>query len=239
MVLYDKSGEEHFNLISALHKSVRSSRCGCRAVLAGSHAGRRRGPHVHRAAAGANGDRGYRPGRSAGARTMHRGAAGGTFSGGSGRRSGAGAGGDLSGGRAEVGRGLSRAECRDARRSQKTMAEPVPMQLRNAPTRPMKEWGYGAGYQHAHQFEDAINTMECLPDSAARDRVLRALRARGRGADSRAPRRDPEKADCTDPGIELIDYLRAVMVISMCAPPESFMTPTVVRVGRGSLKIPV
>lgn len=44
-------------------------------------------------------------------------------------------------------------------------AEPVPMQLRNAPTRPMKEWGYGAGYQHAHQFEDAMNTMDCLPDS--------------------------------------------------------------------------
>jgi putative ATPase len=47
----------------------------------------------------------------------------------------------------------------------KTTAEPVPMQLRNAPTRPMKEWGYGSGYQHAHQFGDAINTMECLPES--------------------------------------------------------------------------
>jgi putative ATPase len=44
-------------------------------------------------------------------------------------------------------------------------AEPVPMQLRNAPMRPMKEWGYGAGYQHAHQFEDALNTMDCLPES--------------------------------------------------------------------------
>jgi putative ATPase len=29
----------------------------------------------------------------------------------------------------------------------------------------MKEWGYGQGYQHAHQFEDALNTMSCLPDS--------------------------------------------------------------------------
>jgi putative ATPase len=47
----------------------------------------------------------------------------------------------------------------------KATAEPVPMQLRNAPTRPMKEWGYGAGYQHAHQFEDALNTMDCLPES--------------------------------------------------------------------------
>jgi putative ATPase len=48
---------------------------------------------------------------------------------------------------------------------EKTTAEPVPMQLRNAPTRHMKEWGYGSGYQHAHQFEDALNTMECLPES--------------------------------------------------------------------------
>ena len=44
-------------------------------------------------------------------------------------------------------------------------AEPVPMHLRNAPTRAMKAWGYGAGYQHAHQFEDAVNQMECLPES--------------------------------------------------------------------------
>src|ERR1700683_3681702 len=34
----------------------------------------------------------------------------------------------------------------------KSTAEPVPMQLRNAPTNAMKEWGYGTGYQHAHQF---------------------------------------------------------------------------------------
>ncbi len=44
-------------------------------------------------------------------------------------------------------------------------AEPVPMQLRNAPTGLMKQWGYGQGYQHAHQFEDALNTMECLPEN--------------------------------------------------------------------------
>ena len=50
---------------------------------------------------------------------------------------------------------------------EKTIAEPVPMQLRNAPTRDMKAWGYGAGYQHAHQFEDAMVDMECLPASLA------------------------------------------------------------------------
>ena len=50
---------------------------------------------------------------------------------------------------------------------QKTIAEPVPMRLRNAPTRAMKEWGYGEGYQHAHQFADAVPGMECLPESLA------------------------------------------------------------------------
>ena len=46
-------------------------------------------------------------------------------------------------------------------------AEPVPLHLRNAPTRAMKEWGYGEGYQHAHQFADALVSMECLPPSLA------------------------------------------------------------------------
>jgi putative ATPase len=50
---------------------------------------------------------------------------------------------------------------------ERTIAEPVPMHLRNAPTRHMKEWGYGEGYRHAHQFEDAIPDMECLPPSLA------------------------------------------------------------------------
>jgi putative ATPase len=35
----------------------------------------------------------------------------------------------------------------------------------------MKAWGYGEGYQHAHEFEDALNTMECLPESL-RDAVF-------------------------------------------------------------------
>ncbi len=45
------------------------------------------------------------------------------------------------------------------------MPEPVPMRLRNPVTRSMKEWGYGEGYEHAHQFEDAMTTMACLPES--------------------------------------------------------------------------
>jgi putative ATPase len=45
------------------------------------------------------------------------------------------------------------------------LAEPVPMHLRNAPTRLMKDMGYGEGYEHAHQFEGAMNAMDCLPPS--------------------------------------------------------------------------
>lgn len=44
-------------------------------------------------------------------------------------------------------------------------ADPVPMQLRNAPTKAMKTWGYGKGYQHAHQYAGALNTMDCLPEA--------------------------------------------------------------------------
>ena len=49
----------------------------------------------------------------------------------------------------------------------KRPADPVPMQLRNAPTKAMKSWGYGQGYQHAHEFDDAMNNMDCLPDAIA------------------------------------------------------------------------
>jgi len=50
---------------------------------------------------------------------------------------------------------------------QKTTAEPVPMHLRNAPTKAMKEWGYSKGYQHAHKFANAITDMSCLPENLA------------------------------------------------------------------------
>jgi putative ATPase len=47
------------------------------------------------------------------------------------------------------------------------LAEPVPLHLRNPVTRSMREWGYGKGYQHAHNFEDALTDMECLPNRLA------------------------------------------------------------------------
>ena len=43
--------------------------------------------------------------------------------------------------------------------------EPVPMQIRNAPTKLMKDLGYGKGYQYAHNYDDKITNLQCLPDS--------------------------------------------------------------------------
>jgi putative ATPase len=43
----------------------------------------------------------------------------------------------------------------------------VPLHIRNAPTRLMKDLGYGRGYQYAHDFEDQTVAMECLPDALA------------------------------------------------------------------------
>ncbi len=45
------------------------------------------------------------------------------------------------------------------------LAEPVPLVIRNAPTRLMKELNYGKGYQYAHDAEDKLTNMQCLPDS--------------------------------------------------------------------------
>jgi putative ATPase len=51
-----------------------------------------------------------------------------------------------------------------------TAAEPVPLHLRNAPTGLMKGLGYGQGYQYAHDVEGKIADMQCLPDNL-RDRT--------------------------------------------------------------------
>ena len=48
-----------------------------------------------------------------------------------------------------------------------TAAEPVPLHLRNAPTRLMKELDYGRDYQYAHDVEGHVADMECLPSSLA------------------------------------------------------------------------
>jgi putative ATPase len=163
-LLYDKAGEEHFNLISALHKSVRSSDADAALYWLARmlEAGEDRLYIARRLVRMAIEDIGLADPRAmeqaiAAQQTVH-------FLGVPE--------GDQA--LAQLAIYLSVAPKSDAayRALNKAMetvanttAEPVPMQLRNAPTRPMKEWGYGEGYQHAHQFEDAMNTMECLPEN--------------------------------------------------------------------------
>ena len=53
---------------------------------------------------------------------------------------------------------------------EQTAADAVPLHLRNAPTKLMKGLGYGKGYQYAHDLEAKVADMQCLPDNL-RDRV--------------------------------------------------------------------
>lgn len=166
VLLYDKTGEEHYNLISALHKSVRSSQPDAALYWLARmlESGEDRMYIARRVVRMAIEDIGLADPRAmeqciAMQQTVH-------FLGIPE--------GDLAIAQAVL--YLAAAPKSDA--SYKALgeviqevragrAEPVPMHLRNAPTRAMKDWGYGSGYQHAHAFEDALNDMECLPESLA------------------------------------------------------------------------
>ncbi len=166
MLLYDKGGEEHFNIISALHKSVRSSDPDAALYWLARmlEAGEDRMYIARRVVRMAIEDIGLADPRAleqcmAMQQCVH-------FLGMPE--------GDLAIAQAVI--YLSVAPKSDAgykalgevsREVRTGRAEPVPLQLRNAPTRAMKEWGYGAGYQHAHEFGDALNQMECLPEALA------------------------------------------------------------------------
>ncbi len=163
-LLYDKAGEEHFNLISALHKSVRSSDPDAALYWLARmlEAGEDRMYIARRLVRMAIEDIGLADPRAleqsiAAQQAVH-------FLGVPE--------GDQA--LAQIAIYLSVAPKSDAayqalNKATETVAnstaEPVPMHLRNAPTRAMKEWGYSEGYQHAHKFEDAMNTMECLPEN--------------------------------------------------------------------------
>jgi putative ATPase len=166
VLLYDKSGEEHYNLISALHKSVRSSQVDAALYWLARmlESGEDRLYIARRLVRMAIEDIGLADPRAleqaiAAKDCVH-------FLGIPE--------GDLALGQLTIYLALAPksdasykafgAVMEDVRN---TVAEPVPMNLRNAVTRPMKAWGYGEGYQHAHTFEDAMVDMECLPPSLA------------------------------------------------------------------------
>ena len=163
-LLYDKGGEEHFNLISALHKSVRSSDVDAALYWLGRmlESGEDRMYIARRLVRMAIEDIGLADPRAleqsiAAMQTVH-------FLGIPE--------GDLALGQLTIYLAVApksdasyQALNRVMEAVEQRIAEPVPFHLRNAPTRAMKQWGYGAGYQHAHQLEDALPDMECLPES--------------------------------------------------------------------------
>jgi putative ATPase len=164
MLLYDKSGEEHYNLISALHKSVRSSDADAALYWLARmlEGGEDRMYLARRLVRMAIEDIGLADPRAleqaiAAQQAVH-------FLG-------------IPEGDqalAQIAIYLAIAPKSNAAYDalnrardlvQSAVAEPVPLHLRNAPTRHMKQWGYGKGYQHAHEFAGAITDMQCLPES--------------------------------------------------------------------------
>lgn len=166
VLLYDKSGEEHYNLISALHKSVRSSDPDAALYWLARmmKAGEDRLYLARRLVRMAIEDIGLADPRAveqaiACMQTVH-------FLG-------------IPEGDqalAQLTIYLALAPKSDASYQalnranstiETTVAEPVPLHLRNAPTKLMKQMGYSAGYQHAHKQKDAVTNMPCLPESLA------------------------------------------------------------------------
>ena len=66
------------------------------------------------------------------------------------------------------------------------MAQPVPLHLRNAPTKLMKDLAYGKGYQYAHDEADAVADMTCLPPALEGRRYYEPA---GRGFEKEIKRR--------------------------------------------------
>lgn len=73
--------------------------------------------------------------------------------------------------------------CEETKKDIRTgRAEPVPLQIRNAPTKLMAELDYGKGYVYAHNYENKLTKMQCLPDALAERRYYRPT-TQGKEAD--------------------------------------------------------
>lgn len=166
ILYYDKSGEEHYNLISALHKSVRSSDADAALYwLARMLAsGEDRMFLARRLVRMAIEDIGLADPKAveqamACQQAVHL----------LGEPEG-----DLALGQLALYLAIApksdasyQALKRAVQAAESQLAEPVPLALRNAPTRLMNELGYAQGYQHAHHHPDAIVGMDCLPPTLA------------------------------------------------------------------------
>ncbi len=184
-LLYDKDGEEHYNLISALHKSMRNSDPDAavywlaRMVEAGEdplYLARRlvrfasedignadpQALTVAMAAKEAVHFLGMPEGNTALAQAT------------------------IYLATAPKSNAVYAAYLRAAEDAQKHVAQPVPLHLRNAPTALMKQLNYGEGYRYAHDQADGVAEMTCLPPALA-DRIY--YQPRGRGFEKEIKRR--------------------------------------------------
>ena len=164
MLLYDKSGEEHYNLMSALHKSMRNSDADAsiywlaRMVEAGEdpkYVARRlirfasedignadpQALTIAVAAKDAVHFIGMPEGNTALAQAV------------------------LYLSTAPKSNAVYMAYGDAAEAAKNDVASPVPLHLRNAPTKLMKQLDYGKGYRYAHDEPDAVANMECLPEN--------------------------------------------------------------------------
>ena len=176
-LLYDKSGEEHFNLISALHKSLRNSDPDAgvywlaRMIEAGEdplYVARRlvrfasedvgnADPNALTVAVAAK-EAAHFIGLPEGAEALAQAV--------------------VYLATAPKSNAVHAAWTRAAADAHERAAEPVPLHLRNAPTRLMKDHGYGRGYAYAHDDPDGVTGMDCLPPALAGRRYYRPT-ARG------------------------------------------------------------
>ncbi|HUG54188.1 MAG TPA: replication-associated recombination protein A [Vicinamibacteria bacterium] len=184
-LLYDKAGEEHFNVISALHKSIRNSDADASLYWLARmlEAGEDPLYVVRRLVRFASEDVGMADPQAlvvamAAQQAVH-------FVG---MPEGALALAELVVylSAAPKSNALYLAYGEAARDALTTRAEPVPLWIRNAPTPLMRQLGYGRDYRYAHDEEDGVACMECLPD-ALRDR--RYYRPTARGAEGEAAAR--------------------------------------------------
>jgi putative ATPase len=163
-LLYDKAGEEHYNIISALHKSMRNSDPDAsvywlaRMIEAGEdplYIARRlvrfasedignADPQALTVAVAAK-DAVHFIGMPEGNTALAQAA--------------------IYLATAPKSNAVYEAYSRAADDAHRHVAEPVPLHLRNAPTRLMKDLEYGKGYKYAHAERDAIADMDCLPES--------------------------------------------------------------------------
>ena len=174
-LLYDKAGEEHFNLISALHKSLRNSDPDAALYWLARmlEAGEDPLYVARRMVRFASEDVGLAdpqalPMSMAAMQAIH-------FIG---MPEGALALAEAAIYLALAPKSNSLYTAYDAARAdlRNSVNQPVPLHLRNAPTPLMKAEGYGAGYEYAHDMEEKVSAMSCLPTSLAARRYYHPTR---------------------------------------------------------------